>query len=93
MLYEETMRRNDATRRDCARDDVTRGDKGTKLCERMILAGRMLHERMILCEGIMLLEGQSCARGWYTREGCYMLREGTKLCERVIGARRCYMRG
>ena len=87
MLYEETMRRNDATRRDCARDDVTRGDEGTKLCERMI------RERMILCEGIMLLEGQSCARGWYAREGCYMLREGTKLCERVIGARRCYMRG
>ena len=53
MLYEETMRRNDATRRDCARDDVTRGDEGTKLCERMILARRMLRERMVLCEGIM----------------------------------------
>ena len=52
MLCEETMRRNDATRRDCARDD-TRGDEGTKLCERMILARRMLRERMVLCEGIM----------------------------------------
>ena len=60
MLCEETMRRNDATRRDdvvlgiCEEDaprrddsalgdDVTRGDQGTKLCERMVRPRRMLH--------------------------------------------------
>ena len=65
--------------------------EGTMSCEGCVR--RMLREGMILRQGMMLLEGtrgQSCARGWYAREGCYMLREGTKLCERMIHTRRMH---
>ena len=66
------MREEDAPRRDDSApgDDVTRGDQGTKLCERMVRARRMLHvtrgdEAMregdrreeVLHEGMMLRKG------------------------------------